>query len=353
MELIKENPTISQQEIADILNIQRSSVAVHINNLSKQGYILGRAYILRDEPYVTVVGGANVDIVGHSKEKLVRNDSNPGQVVQSCGGVGLNIAENISRLGIRTSLVSVVGADDRGKQILAELNLLDVDTANMFIIQNSSTSMYLAILDENRDMDVAINDMEIMDRLTPNLISKRKQIIENGEVSVIDTNLNKETLIYILETIDQKHFVDAVSVHKSEKIVDLIDKIYFLKANQYEASFLSGVEITDEKSAIEAGKILIEKGLSTLVITLGELGSVYVDNNKAEYVKSKPIKVENASGAGDAFMAGYVYSYINGYGVKKRLEFASAASRVILKSEKTNSDFLTVSIIEEEMLNVE
>ncbi|WP_455257334.1 winged helix-turn-helix transcriptional regulator, partial [Peptoniphilus asaccharolyticus] len=42
MELIKKTPTISQQEIADILDIKRSSVAVHINNLSKQGYILGR-----------------------------------------------------------------------------------------------------------------------------------------------------------------------------------------------------------------------------------------------------------------------------------------------------------------------
>lgn len=353
MDLIKQNPTISQQEIADILNIQRSSVAVHINNLSKQGYILGRCYILRDEPYITVVGGANVDIVGYSKEKLIeKSDSNTGYVMQSSGGVGLNISENLARLGLRTSLISVVGEDERGKNILAELNLLDIDTGNMFIIHNSNTSVYLAILDENRDMNIAINDMDIMEKFTPLLISKRKQIIENAEVSVIDTNLRKDTLKYILKNIEQKHFVDAVSVNKSKKLIGLLDNIYFLKANKSEAECLSGVEIKDEESAKLAGRELINKGVKTVAITLGTVGSVYVDRESEIFIKAKPVEIINPSGAGDAFMAGYVYSHINGYSAEECMEFASAASRVTLKSVRTSSDFLTVKNVEEEIAGV-
>ena len=61
---IKENPLISQQELADKAGITRSSVAVHISNLMKKGYITGKGYIVHTAPYVTVVGGVNMDIGG-------------------------------------------------------------------------------------------------------------------------------------------------------------------------------------------------------------------------------------------------------------------------------------------------
>ena len=52
---IEENPLISQQELADKAGITRSSVAVHISNLMKKGYITGKGYIVHTAPYVTVV----------------------------------------------------------------------------------------------------------------------------------------------------------------------------------------------------------------------------------------------------------------------------------------------------------
>ena len=61
-EWIKENPLISQQEIADRAGITRSSVAVHISNLMKKGMIKGKGYVLSEQNYITVVGAVNVDI---------------------------------------------------------------------------------------------------------------------------------------------------------------------------------------------------------------------------------------------------------------------------------------------------
>ena len=85
---IAENPLISQQELADKAGITRSSVAVHISNLMKKGYIAGKGYVLRNPSYAVVVGGVNMDIGGHSAEALVPNDSNPGKVTMSLGGRG-------------------------------------------------------------------------------------------------------------------------------------------------------------------------------------------------------------------------------------------------------------------------
>ena len=59
LELIRKNPAISQNELAAALGITRSSVAVHITNLIRKGYILGKGYILKEEDYICEIGRAS------------------------------------------------------------------------------------------------------------------------------------------------------------------------------------------------------------------------------------------------------------------------------------------------------
>src|SRR5699024_2364110 len=91
----QENPIICQQELAHKAGITRSSVAVHTSNPMTQGHPAGKGYIVRTGPYAVVVGGVNLDIGGRSLDELVPEDSNPGQVRTSLGGVGRNIAHNM------------------------------------------------------------------------------------------------------------------------------------------------------------------------------------------------------------------------------------------------------------------
>ena len=124
---IEENPLISQQELADKAGITRSSVAVHISNLMKKGYITGKGYIVRTAPYVTVVGGVNMDIGGRSDHALVPQDSNPGTVSMSLGGVGRNIAHNMSLLELDVRLLTVFGDDGNAQKIAASCGELGID----------------------------------------------------------------------------------------------------------------------------------------------------------------------------------------------------------------------------------
>ena len=140
LELINKNPMASQSELADILGISRSSVAVHITNLLKKGNILGKGYILSDSEFVTVVGGANMDIQGFTFEKIIYNDSNIGSVKLSLGGVGRNIGENLIKLGVNTKLISVIGDDIYGSKILEEANLIGLDMEHSLILEGQPTS---------------------------------------------------------------------------------------------------------------------------------------------------------------------------------------------------------------------
>ncbi len=345
LEIIKENPMISQNDIGEKLDITRSSVGVHITNLINKGHIKGRGYILTLDEYVTVIGGANVDIIGYPRDSLNEYDSNPGKINTSCGGVGRNIAENLSRLGIDTRLITAIGNDYNGELIKRNASLTDIDIVNSIIVENGRTATYLAILNRDHDMNLAISDMDIVDYISPEFIGEKRNIIENSKLTVLDTNLREDSLEYILTNIRQDYFVDTVSTVKAKKIRELLPYIHSLKPNEYEASLLSGIEIDSDEKAIEAGKALIAKGVKRVFLTRGDKGLVYFDKDRVIRVESSPLKVENATGAGDAFIAGLAFSQYMDYSIEDTLYTAVGASRITVKDINTISDRMTLENI--------
>ena len=131
LEIIKEKPTIEQSELAAMLGITRSSVAVHIANLQKKGYILGRGYIVNNGDYIVGIGAANVDVHGRSKKAINLHDSNPGHMNTSAGGVTRNVSENFARLGGNVKLITAVGDDVYADKICAECTAAGIDISHI------------------------------------------------------------------------------------------------------------------------------------------------------------------------------------------------------------------------------
>ena len=183
---IEENPLISQQELAEKAGITRSSVAVHISNLMKKGHIVGKGYIVHTAPYVTVVGGVNMDIGGWPGEALVPQDSNPGTVRMSLGGVGRNIAHNMSLLGLDVRLVTAFGDDMNAQKLAASCGELGIDISQSPVIPGGRTSTYLFINDQQGDMALAVSDMDIYRHLTPQVLSARQKLLMGSQVIVLE-----------------------------------------------------------------------------------------------------------------------------------------------------------------------
>ena len=173
LEWIRENPMISQQELAEKAGITRSSAAVHISSLMKKGYIAGRGYLLRTDPYIVVVGGVNMDIGAVSHAPLVARDSNPGRVTTSLGGVGRNIAHNLCLLGEQVSMVTVLGQDSFAQSVRENAAAIGLDLTHSAVIPDGRTGTYLFIDDSDGDMALAVNDMAIYDHMTPDFLRQR------------------------------------------------------------------------------------------------------------------------------------------------------------------------------------
>ena len=83
------------------------------------------------EPYVLGIGAANIDVHGKSRVPIVMRDSNPGHLRTSAGGVTRNVLENLARLGVRTKLISAVGADLYGEMVLRSSASAGIDISGV------------------------------------------------------------------------------------------------------------------------------------------------------------------------------------------------------------------------------
>ena len=284
-------------------------------------------------PYICVIGGSNIDIEGYPNGALLLGDSNPGIVKTSLGGVGRNIAENLTRLGIETRFLSVVGNDAHGKRVLDHAKAIGLDMEEALVV-DAPTSTYLSVLDETRDMHVGIAHMDILHRLDIAYIQKHAAIIKNARFCVVDTNL-PEILAYLVTQYEVPFVLDTVSARKAVKAKHLLRHFHTIKTNKLEAEVLSGIAIQTEKDLQKVGRYFMDQGVRQSFITMGAEGVYYNTRGKEGIITSAPVKMVSATGAGDAFVAGLVYSFCKHKETEDAVTFAMGASLMAILSEET------------------
>ena len=346
---IEENPLISQQELADKAGITRSSAAVHISNLMKQGHIAGKGYIVRTAPYVVVVGGVNLDIGGRSLAKLVPEDSNPGQVRTSLGGVGRNIAHNMALLGLDVRLLTAFGDDLNAQRIAASCGELGIDISQCLTVPGGATSTYLFIAGQEGDMALAVSDMEIYRHLTPAFLAGRARLLQNAQLVVVDTNIPAESIAWLADNLSVPIFADPVSTAKAVKLKPVLGKLHTLKPNRMEAELLSDVAITDEASLNAAADALLATGLRRVFISLGGDGILAADHSGRVHVPCCPGQMVNTTGCGDAGMAAIAWAYLEGTDLAGTAKAAMAAGAIAMESSETINPAMSSQLLTSRM----
>ena len=349
--LIQHNPMISQQDIADTLGITRSSVAVHISNLIRKGFIAGKGYVLRGSSYAVVVGGVNVDIGGRSFAPLVAADSNPGTVKISLGGVGRNIAHNMSLLGTDVRMLTAFGDDVHGQRVAASCSELGIDVSHACRVAGGTTSTYLYLTDEKGEMALAVSDMEICNKITPAYLAANLSLLQNAQLIIVDANIPQESLVYLAENCTAPLFCDPVSTTKAEKLRPILNRIHTLKPNRLEAELLSGVKIQTKEDVEKAADKLLELGVHRLFISLGSEGAYAAMGGERLWLRNLPGHMVNTTGCGDAFMAALGWAYLEGMDLRETALAGLAAGAIAMESEETISPAMSATAVNNRMKN--
>lgn len=350
--LVRDDPMLPQQAIADRLGISRSAVAGHIMNLTNKGLIKGRGYVLSEAPFVTAIGGANIDIHGRSAAPLQQHDSNPGSVHVSAGGVARNIAENLARLGVDCRLISAIGNDHHGRMLMRLSREAGIDMQHVHEIAFAATSTYLSVLDDSGDMLIGINDMQIIDELSAELLQAQQAMLRQSALVVLDCNLADDALAWLSGSLgDAPIFVDTVSAIKAPRIEPYLHAVHTLKAGTLEVEALTGLEARTLPQLRKVASKLHRQGVERVFVTRGKHGVFYSTGAADGLRKTERTDrhIRNAGGAGDAFLAGLAYAWLEDRPLDETVQFALAAAEITVSHRATSSPALSLAAVNEHM----
>ena len=297
--------------------------------------------------YCAVVGGVNVDIGGKSFAPLLPRDSNPGTVSVSLGGVGRNIAHNLSRLGVPVGMLTAFGKDLYGQKIEDSCAELGIDVSRAIRPENVSTSTYLFVADADGDMALAVSDMAICDRITPDYIKENLSFLQGARLVVADANVPADTLRFLADSLTVPLFCDPVSVTKAKKLRPILSKIHTLKPNRLEAECLTGVSVSTLSDAEKAAKSLLSLGVRRVFLSLGGDGMVCADEKECFHLPCIPGNAVNTTGCGDAAMAAVIWAFTEDLSLRDTASAALYAGALTRESYDTISPRINSRVLSE------
>ncbi|XP_061578464.1 uncharacterized protein zgc:136858 [Cololabis saira] len=148
------------------------------------------------ESDVVVIGGINVDFIAKGKTKALHfGQTNPGNVCQSFGGVGRNIADCLSRLGRKPLFISATGADENGDAVISYCK--HMNTRGVVRLKEQSTATYCAVITGNGELSLGLGDMDIHQQITAHHVSQFERQLLAASLVCLDGNIPVSTINYV------------------------------------------------------------------------------------------------------------------------------------------------------------
>jgi pseudouridine kinase len=289
-----------------------------------------------DRP-VVAIGSAGVDIVGRAAEVLHMGTSNPAALRMSPGGVARNVAENLARLGTEVYLISAVGDDSEGRLVLAQAAEAGVSVDTVLTVPGAPTGAYLAILDDHGNLHLAMDDMRIVDAVTPEHLRACKSLIENASVVFVDGNLSPRSLALVVRLARQAGVpvaADPTSVSLAPRFAELLGDLWLFMPNEAEAGVLVPHPLphADRVRALDIAHHLVAQGVGTAVITMAEFGVAYASPQVSGLVPAVQTDIVDPTGAGDALTAAVLFARLNDIPLDEAVRLGASAAALTLRT---------------------
>ncbi len=350
-QLIRANPFISQQDLAVQLRLSRSAVAGHIAGLTRERRLLGRAYVLPDKRPVMCIGAANLDRKLRTLVPMQMGTSNPASAEEVHGGVARNIAENLARLNVPAALLTALGDDSAGRVLQEHAESAGIDTRGSLRLSDTPTGTYTAILDDGGELVVALADMALYDKITPDFLASRQPQRSAAAMAVADLNLPSESISVLLQDARREAVplvVVAVSQPKMARLPAGLHGLRLLILNRGELETRIGRALPTEADVRAACQEVQAQGAQDVIVTCGSQGVFHTRGTELVWLAAHQVQVVDVTGAGDAFSAAVCWSLYQGsddltLACRRGLKVAA----MTLESQETVSPMLAADVLDE------
>jgi len=278
-------------------------------------------------PRVCVVGSANLDYtVALPRLPRVGETVSSGTLLVNRGGKGANQAVAARRLGAEVRLIGCVGDDDAGAAMRRALDEQGIGVEGVVTAPGVATGTALIFVDREGHNQIGVAP-GANHRLTVEMARAGEPSIEWAQVLVSQLEVPVPVVRWALETAKRHGVPTVLNPAPVQELSDeLLGLVTYLTPNAGEVAALTGIEVSDLDSGRRAAARLCERGVGTVIITLGEEGALVYDGATAVHFEAFPIEVVDTTGAGDAFNGGLAVGLSAGGSLEQVIPLASAAA---------------------------
>jgi pseudouridine kinase len=292
------------------------------------------------------------DAKGQPHQTLTPGKSVPGGIHFAIGGVGRNIAENLARLGVDTVLLSAVGDDPIGQILLQATARSGVDTTHVVTSTHHRTGGYIAILDQEGVPAYAIDDMAVIQEVTPGLVYRHRRLVRDADMVVLDANLSPRTIDSVIRLAIKYECpicVDPTAAVLAPRFLPYLSDILLMTPNASEAEALTGLDLA-ETDVHTLAAALTGKGVEIAIVTLAELGLFYVTSDESGRVPALRRDVVDLTGAGAAVTAGVIFGLLNGFEVGEAMRLGISAAALTIQCPESVFPDLSLDRLYDELV---
>lgn len=274
---------------------------------------------------IVVFGSYVVDLTSWAQHLPV-----PGETVKGSsfkmgpGGKGSNQAVAANRAGADITLVTKVGTDVFGQTALSFYKMENMGVQYVFVDKEKETGTALIMVDENSAQNEILVVSGACDNITDQEISRTEQLIDEASIILLQLEINMDAIEKVIDMAYRKGKLIVLNTAPAQKLPDsLLEKVDIVTPNEVEAGILTDMKVETEQDAERAAQILMDKGVRSVVITMGKNGVFVMTADRREFIPSKKVKAIDTTGAGDAFNGGFVTALSEGKDIFEAARFGN------------------------------
>ena len=276
---------------------------------------------------IVIIGSSNTDMVV-KVPRLPKTGETilGGKFYTAAGGKGANQAVAAARAGGDITFVARVGNDMFGERAIASFKEEGINTDHIIKDNELPSGVAEILVDEDGHSLIAVASGANMNLSVYDIINA-KQAILDADVILMQLEVPLKTLEYaakLAHDAGKRFILNPAPAHQLP--ISILKTISILTPNEKEAELLTGVRVDDEDSAEDAGRILLSKGVSKVIITLGAQGAMVLDSSGSELVMGFKINPVDTTAAGDIFNGALAVAIAENKNTFEAVKFANAAA---------------------------
>ncbi len=290
---------------------------------------------------IAVIGSNMVDLTSYITRMPVLGETlEAPDFSMGCGGKGANQAVAAAKYGADVLMVTKVGDDFFADNTIANFKKNGIDTKYVQKVPGVCSGVAPIFVDKSGQNSILIikganNDLKPAD------IDAAEEDLKTCKMIILQLEISLETVYYAIE-FGKKHNIPVLlNPAPATKELDIakVCQCDFFMPNETELAILTGMPVSNQEEIEAAAKSLSARGLKHVIVTMGEHGSLLVDENGTQLVKPFKVKAVDSSGAGDAFIGCFACCYVENHDIVAAMKTASAFAALSVAKRGTQKSY--------------